>query len=195
MVPGRIVLPGGAKGARTPDPFACKAHRGGSHDHATELPKPSVFAGRRPFSGFGARRLLSATVGPPWETHLGTHSGPSGAKGTRTPHLYRAKVALFQMSYGPWPVTTLPRGRIAIRSRKDHGGTSRSIDVIAKQVLFQLSYSPECGAPRVPGATWDSLACGGAGRPGPSAPASSAGNSVIRVMKWVAPASRSRSRV
>src|SRR5262245_44011947 len=101
--------------------------------------------------------------------------------------------------------------------------------LVAKQALFQLSYSPECGAPRVPGArprvgspaaapvvpavrralrrppqatsSADAVVSGGPLASAPAAdasgpaPARSAGNSVIRVMKWVAPASRNRSWV
>ena len=114
-------------------------------------------------------------------------------------------------------------------------GTRTPDPLLAKQVLFQLSYSPERGAPRVPGArpgtrspaaapavrpvrralrrapqATSSAGAAASGRPPASvvgawrspaagasvpAPATSAGNSVIRVMKWVAPASRNRSRV
>src|SRR5262249_29190343 len=115
-------------------------------------------------------------------------------------------------------------------------GTRTPDPVLAKHVLFQLSYSPGYGAPRVPGArpgTRSPAAApvapapraapsarpppvtSSAGAPAPalppasavpaqdapaagtavSAPARSAGNSVIRGMKWGAPASRSRSGV
>ena len=60
------------------------------------------------------------------------------------------------------------------------------------QLRSHLADVPASGLPPAWGVpTWGTLAAGTC----VPAPARSAGNSVIRVMKWVAPASRSRSRV
>ena len=51
-------------------------------------------------------------------------------------------------------------------------GTRTPDPLLAKQVLFQLSYSPECGAPRVPGA-----------RPGTRSPAAPVVRPVRRALR------------
>src|SRR6516165_3488690 len=69
-------------------------------------------------------------------------------------------------------------------------GTRTPDPLLAKQVLFQLSYSPECGAPRVPGARPGTRSPAAALLPGPCAALSTGPSGhVIRRRRWLGPPS------